>query len=172
MQASILHASMHVKLSLAGRSKARLPCGPWQKRQRKRTDCRITQQDSPAAAVRRGLRRSHPKSDVRLRVRLRLHAGAEKRSKKRACFAPSVLFWETAAGVRDQRYLFTEPQNRLTKQVESPPFEGWAVRGRPWMSLLCGQVLLTPDGTVEQKPGFGRYLACSGPRAPVAGAAH
>ncbi len=41
------------------------------------------------------------------------------------------------------------------------------MRGRPWMSLLRGQVLLTPDGAVEQKPGYGRYLTCAGPRAPL-----
>ncbi len=50
------------------------------------------------------------------------------------------------------------------------PYEGWAVQGRQWMSLLRGQVLLTPDGAVEQKPGSGRYLPSSGPRAPLAGA--
>jgi dihydropyrimidinase len=52
------------------------------------------------------------------------------------------------------------------------PYEGWAVQGRPWMSLLRGQVLLTPDGSVEQKPGYGRYLACSGPRAPLSDQDH
>ncbi len=41
------------------------------------------------------------------------------------------------------------------------------MRGRPWMSLLRGQVLLTPDGAVEQKPGYGRYLPCSGPLASL-----
>jgi len=49
------------------------------------------------------------------------------------------------------------------------PYEGWAVQGRPWMSLLRGQVLLTPEGSVEQKPGYGRYLPSSGPRAPLGG---
>ncbi len=49
------------------------------------------------------------------------------------------------------------------------PYEGWAVHGRPWMSLLRGQVLLTPEGSVEQKPGYGRYLPSSGPRAPLGG---
>lgn len=44
------------------------------------------------------------------------------------------------------------------------------MQGRQWMSLLRGQVLLTPDGSVEQKPGAGRYLPCSGPLAPLAGA--
>ena len=38
------------------------------------------------------------------------------------------------------------------------------------VSLLRGQVLLTPDGAVEQRPGYGRYLPSSGPRPPLAGA--
>jgi dihydropyrimidinase len=50
------------------------------------------------------------------------------------------------------------------------PYEGWAVRGRAWMTLVRGQVVLTPTGELEQKPGYGRYLACAGPRAPLGGA--
>jgi dihydropyrimidinase len=50
------------------------------------------------------------------------------------------------------------------------PYEGWAVRGRAWMTLVRGQVVLTPTGELEQKPGYGRYLACSGPRVPLGGA--
>ena len=47
------------------------------------------------------------------------------------------------------------------------PYEGWRVRGRPWMTLLRGQVILAPDGTIEQKPGFGEYLDEAPPVAPV-----
>jgi dihydropyrimidinase len=47
--------------------------------------------------------------------------------------------------------------------------EGWKVHGRPWMTLLRGQVLLN-DGKLEQKPGFGQYLARGRPLPPVAGA--
>jgi dihydropyrimidinase len=50
------------------------------------------------------------------------------------------------------------------------PYEGWAVRGRAWMTLVRGQVVLTSTGELEQKPGYGRYLACSGPHAPLGGA--
>lgn len=50
------------------------------------------------------------------------------------------------------------------------PYEGWTVRGRPWMTLLRGQVVLNPAGELEQKPGHGRYLARSAPLAPLAGA--
>ncbi len=51
------------------------------------------------------------------------------------------------------------------------PYEGWAVRGKPWMTLVRGQTVLNPDGTLEQKPGYGRYLRRGGPKAPLAGAA-
>jgi dihydropyrimidinase len=50
------------------------------------------------------------------------------------------------------------------------PYEGWRVRGRPWMTLVRGQVVLTPSGDLEQKPGFGRYLPRGGPMPPIAGA--
>ena len=49
-------------------------------------------------------------------------------------------------------------------------YEGWAERGRPWMTLLRGNVLLR-DGKLEQTPGFGRFLARRGLVAPLAGAA-
>jgi dihydropyrimidinase len=51
------------------------------------------------------------------------------------------------------------------------PYEGWKVRGRPWMSLLRGQVLLNSDGGLEQKSGYGRYLERGAPRAPLGGTA-
>ena len=47
-------------------------------------------------------------------------------------------------------------------------FEGWQVKGRPWMSMLRGKVLLK-DGKLEQKPGYGKFLACGGPNAPLGG---
>ncbi len=47
-------------------------------------------------------------------------------------------------------------------------FEGWQVTGRPWMTLLRGQVLLN-QGRLEQQPGYGQFLACEGPRAPIGG---
>jgi dihydropyrimidinase len=45
-------------------------------------------------------------------------------------------------------------------------YEGWKARGRPWMTVLRGQVLLN-DGTLEQRPGAGQYLARTGPIAPI-----
>ena len=50
------------------------------------------------------------------------------------------------------------------------PYEGWRVRGRPWMSLVRGQIMLN-EGRLEQKPGYGRYLARMSPQPPLAGAA-
>ena len=47
-------------------------------------------------------------------------------------------------------------------------YEGWKQHGRPWMTLLRGEVLLK-DGRLHQKPGFGRFLARSAPQPPVAG---
>ncbi len=49
-------------------------------------------------------------------------------------------------------------------------YEGWPVRGRPWMTLLRGRVLLN-QGKLEQAPGYGRYLARTGPIPPIAGPA-
>jgi len=49
-------------------------------------------------------------------------------------------------------------------------YEGFAERGRPWMTLLRGNVLLR-GGTVEQAPGYGRFLARGGPVPPLGGAA-
>ena len=47
-------------------------------------------------------------------------------------------------------------------------FEGWQVTGRPWMTLLRGQVLLN-QGQLEQQPGYGAILPCGGPTAPLGG---
>ncbi len=47
-------------------------------------------------------------------------------------------------------------------------FEGWKVNGRPWMTLLRGKVLLN-QGKLEQKPGYGKFIACEGPTAPMGG---
>jgi dihydropyrimidinase len=49
------------------------------------------------------------------------------------------------------------------------PYEGWTVRGRPWMTLVRGQVMLN-ERRLEQKPGYGRYLSRTSPQPPLAGA--
>ena len=47
-------------------------------------------------------------------------------------------------------------------------FEGWEVKGKPYMTLLRGQVLLN-QGTLEQNPGYGIFLECEEPRSPLGG---
>jgi dihydropyrimidinase len=47
-------------------------------------------------------------------------------------------------------------------------YEGWNARGRPWMTLLRGRVLLN-QGTLEQEPGYGRYLRRGRPQPPLGG---
>ena len=46
-------------------------------------------------------------------------------------------------------------------------YEGWKVNGKPWMTLLRGQILLN-QGRLEQKPGYGRFLASGSPTPPSA----
>lgn len=50
------------------------------------------------------------------------------------------------------------------------PYEGWQVRGRPWMTLQRGRVVLGRGGEIEAAPGTGRFLARGGPAAPLGGA--
>ena len=47
-------------------------------------------------------------------------------------------------------------------------FEGWEVKGRPWMTFLRGQVLLN-QGALEQQPGHGNFLESGPPRPPLGG---
>ncbi len=47
-------------------------------------------------------------------------------------------------------------------------YEGWNVTGKPWMSLLRGQVLLN-QGRLEQQPGYGHFLNSGSPRSPLGG---
>ncbi len=47
-------------------------------------------------------------------------------------------------------------------------YEGMAIRGRPWMTLLRGRVLLE-QGRLLEAPGYGRYLPRAGPVPPVGG---
>ena len=45
-------------------------------------------------------------------------------------------------------------------------YENFKTHGRPWMTLLRGEVLLQ-DGELRQKPGFGRYLHRGAPLPPM-----
>ena len=47
-------------------------------------------------------------------------------------------------------------------------FEGWEVKGRPWMTLLRGKVLLD-QGELRQLPGVGQFIESGSPRSPMGG---
>ena len=47
-------------------------------------------------------------------------------------------------------------------------FEGWEVKGWPWMTLQRGRVLLN-QGTVEQRPGAGQFIPAGATRPPIGG---
>ena len=47
-------------------------------------------------------------------------------------------------------------------------FEGWEVKGRPWMTLLRGKVLLD-QGELRQAPGVGQFIESGSPRSPMGG---
>jgi dihydropyrimidinase len=45
-------------------------------------------------------------------------------------------------------------------------YEGRKIRGKPWMTLLRGEILLE-NGTLNKNPGFGQYLHRTGPLPPL-----
>ena len=47
-------------------------------------------------------------------------------------------------------------------------YEGWGQKGRPWMTMVRGQVVMK-EGEILQKPGYGEFVACGGPNAPLGG---
>jgi dihydropyrimidinase len=71
-----------------------------------------------------------------------------------------LTIWDPAAA-------WTIEQRQHLSVAGYTPYEGWRVRGRPWMTLVRGHVLLNPDGELEQKPGFGQYLPEEPPVSPV-----
>ncbi|MFQ5897842.1 MAG: amidohydrolase family protein [Candidatus Methylomirabilia bacterium] len=75
----------------------------------------------------------------------------------------------------DADLLIIDPDQEMTIRVADHHgmagwtlYEGWKVRGRPWMTLLRGRVLLN-QGRLEQEPGYGRYLPRTGPTPPIGG---
>ncbi len=46
-------------------------------------------------------------------------------------------------------------------------FEGWGQKGRPWMTMVRGNVVMK-EGEILQKPGYGEFVRCSGPVATTA----
>jgi dihydropyrimidinase len=71
-----------------------------------------------------------------------------------------LTIWDPAAE-------WTIEQRQHLSVAGYTPYEGWSVRGRPWMTLVRGHVVLNPDGELEQKPGFGQYQVEEPPVAPV-----
>jgi len=49
-------------------------------------------------------------------------------------------------------------------------YEGWKARGRPWMTLLRGEVLLD-RGRLARPAGYGQFLRRGVPVPPLGGAA-
>jgi dihydropyrimidinase len=75
----------------------------------------------------------------------------------------------------DADLLIIDPNHEGTIQVADHHgmagwtlYEGWKLRGRPWMTLLRGRVLLN-EGRLEQEPGYGLYLARGRPQPPLGG---
>jgi dihydropyrimidinase len=71
-----------------------------------------------------------------------------------------LTIWDPAAE-------WTIEQRQHLSVAGYTPYEGWRVRGRPWMTLVRGHVVLNPDGALEQKPGFGHFLPEAPPTPPV-----
>lgn len=71
-----------------------------------------------------------------------------------------LTIWDPAAE-------WTIEQRQHLSVAGYTPYEGWRVRGRPWMTLVRGHVVLNPDGALEQKPGFGHFLPEAPPIPPV-----
>jgi len=71
-----------------------------------------------------------------------------------------LTIWDPAAE-------WTIEQRQHLSVAGYTPYEGWRVRGRPWMTLVRGHVVLNPDGELEQKPGFGEFLPEEPPVNPV-----
>ncbi|MFQ5874652.1 MAG: amidohydrolase family protein, partial [Dehalococcoidia bacterium] len=75
----------------------------------------------------------------------------------------------------DADLLIMDPDSEMTLRASDlhsnagvTLYEGWTLQGRPWMTLLRGRVLLN-QGKMEEKPGYGQFLACGGPTPPVGG---
>jgi dihydroorotase-like cyclic amidohydrolase len=71
-----------------------------------------------------------------------------------------LTIWDPAAE-------WTIEQRQHLSVAGYTPYEGWRVRGRPWLTLVRGHVVLNPDGALEQKPGFGHFLPEAPPTPPV-----
>ena len=72
--------------------------------------------------------------------------------------------------IYDPSYEGTLTAKDLLSNAGYTPYEGWGIKGRPWMTFLRGQVLLQ-DGEVQRDRGYGQFLPAGKPLAPIMGAA-
>ena len=72
--------------------------------------------------------------------------------------------------IYDPSYEGTLTAKDLLSNAGYTPYEGWGVKGKPWMTFLRGQVLLR-DGEVQRDRGYGQFLPAGKPLAPIMGAA-
>jgi dihydropyrimidinase len=75
----------------------------------------------------------------------------------------------------DADLLIIDPEAEVTIQAKNhfsttgfTPYEGWKLKGKPWMTLLRGRVLLN-QGKLERQAGYGTFVPAGGPTPPVAG---
>lgn len=68
----------------------------------------------------------------------------------------------------DPAYETTVHASDLHSNAGLTMYEGRKRKGRPWMTLLRGQVVLNED-KLEQKPGYGEFMASGSPMPPLGG---
>lgn len=68
----------------------------------------------------------------------------------------------------DPNYERTIAASDLKSNARLTLYEGWGQKGRPWLTMVRGQVVLK-EGEILQNPGFGEFMACAGPTVPLGG---
>jgi dihydropyrimidinase len=75
----------------------------------------------------------------------------------------------------DADLLIFDPEAELTIKAADhkgtsgfTPYEGRPIKGKPWMTLLRGRILLK-DGVLHQKAGSGKYIPAGPPMPPMSG---
>ena len=75
----------------------------------------------------------------------------------------------------DADILIIDPNDKSIIKAENhqsttgyTPYENWEITGKPWMTLLRGNILLN-NGKLEQNPGIGNFIHASAPISPISG---
>ena len=68
----------------------------------------------------------------------------------------------------DPNYERTITASDLKSNAGLTLYEGWGQKGRPWMTMVRGEVVMK-EGEILQKPGYGEFVRCGGPMAPLGG---